>query len=148
VNAERRELARQLAGAFLAGSWEPDAMVARAARMLGRRPAWLRPVVLEVLLAYHRPPLDRPRELAAYVELVLAERPRMPRVVPVRRPALFETKMGFAPWPVPRIDAPGDLADLLELDAGQLAWLADVRGLERTAPERMRNYRYLHLPRR
>jgi hypothetical protein len=53
-----------------------------------------------------------------------------------------------SPWPVPRIDAPGDLAEALELDAGQLAWLADVRGLERTAPERARNYRYLELPRR
>jgi hypothetical protein len=67
VNAERRELARQLAGAFLAGPWEPDAMVARAARMLGRRPAWLRPVVLEVLLGYRRAPLDRPRELLVWI---------------------------------------------------------------------------------
>jgi RNA-directed DNA polymerase len=53
-----------------------------------------------------------------------------------------------SPWPVPRIDAPGDLAEQLELDAGQLAWLADVRGLERTAPEKARNYRYLHVPRK
>src|SRR3954462_2156570 len=36
-----------------------------------------------------------------------------------------------SPWPVPRIDTPGDLAERFELDPGQLDWLADVRGLER-----------------
>jgi hypothetical protein len=36
----------------------------------------------------------------------------------------------------------------LELAPGQLEWLADVRGLERTAPdEPLRNYRYAYLPR-
>jgi len=53
-----------------------------------------------------------------------------------------------APWPVPRIDTQGDLAAFLELEHGQLAWLADVRGLERTAAdERLRNYRYAWLER-
>jgi hypothetical protein len=145
VITDRRQLGHELAGAFLAGPWEPDAMAARARRALGRRPAWLAAVVDETLLAYHRPPLDRPRELGAYVAIVLEERSRPARV---RRPALFQTRMLGARWPVPRLDAPGDLAETLELDAGQLAWLADVRSLERTAPERARNYRYLHVPRR
>ena len=40
------------------------------------------------------------------------------------------------------------LAELLELSTGQLAWLADVRGLERTvADEPLRNYRYASVPR-
>jgi RNA-directed DNA polymerase len=144
----RRQLGHELAAAFLAGPWEAAAMGARGRRVLGRRPGWLREVVEETLLAYHRPPLDRPRELAAYVAIVLEELPRPPRRARVRRPALFETRMLGSPWPVPRIDAPGDLAEQLELDAGQLAWLADVRGLERTAPEKARNYRYLHVPRK
>ena len=38
---------------------------------------------------------------------------------------------------------------MLELSDGQLAWLADVRSLERTvAAERLRNYRYAAVPRR
>ena len=42
-----------------------------------------------------------------------------------------------------------DLAERLELSDGQLAWLADVRGLERTVTaERLRNYRYASVPRR
>jgi hypothetical protein len=141
-------LAHDLAGAFLAGPWEAEAMAARGRTALGRRPVWLRDVVQETLEAYHRPPLDRPRELAAYVAIVLEELPRPPRRARVRRPALFTTRMLGSPWPVPRIDAPGELAERLELDAGQLAWLADVRGLERAAPEKARNYRYLHVPRR
>jgi RNA-directed DNA polymerase len=46
------------------------------------------------------------------------------------------------------IDTVGDLAERFELDPGQLAWLADVRGLERHArDERLRNYRYSRHPR-
>ena len=52
-------------------------------------------------------------------------------------------------WPVPRIDTVGDLAARLELDAGQLAWLADVRGLERPArPSGCATTRYVRVPRR
>lgn len=41
-----------------------------------------------------------------------------------------------------------ELADRLELSDGQLAWLADVRGLERTViSEQLRNYRYRTLSR-
>ena len=147
MNVQRRQLGHELAAAFLAGPWEPEAMAARARRALGRRPRWLREVVDETLAAYRRPPLDRPRELGAYVAIVLAESRWEPRRATVRRPGLFATRMLGSPWPVPRIDAPADLAERLELDAGRLAWLADVRGLERTAPEKARHYRYLHVSR-
>ena len=50
---------------------------------------------------------------------------------------------------MPRIDTVGDLAEFLELDYGQLAWLADLRGLERKVDdERRRHYRYSRLPRK
>ncbi len=46
------------------------------------------------------------------------------------------------------IDAPGTLAALLDLDIGQLAWLADARGLERGAGDtRLRHYTYAWLQR-
>ena len=51
--------------------------------------------------------------------------------------------MGALRWPVPRIDTVGDLAAWLELEPGELAWFADVRGLERVRrDERLRHYRY------
>jgi hypothetical protein len=142
-----RELGHVLAGAFLAGEWEVGAMTSRARRAVGRR-AWLRTLALEVLEAYHRPPLDRPRELSAYVEIVIDE--LAPRRLPPRvlRQPLFHPQTVRAPWPVPRIDTVGDLAAFLELEIGELAWFADIRGLERVvSDERLRHYRYVHLPR-
>jgi RNA-directed DNA polymerase len=142
-----RELGHVLAAAFLAGEWELGAMTLRARRALGRR-VWLRTLALEVLAAYHHPPLDRPRELSAYVEIVLDE--LSPRRLPQRvlwQP-LSHPETVRAPWPVPRIDTLGDLAEFLDLEVGELAWFVDVRGLERVvADERLRHYRYVHLPR-
>lgn len=52
-------------------------------------------------------------------------------------------------WPVAAIESVATLAERLELSAGQLAWLADLRGLERTVGrEQLRNYRYRWVPRR
>jgi hypothetical protein len=46
-------------------------------------------------------------------------------------------------WPIATIDSVAGLAERLELSCGQLAWLADVRGLERSvSQEKLRNYRY------
>jgi hypothetical protein len=144
-----REVAHVLAAAFLAGEWEVDAMTRRARRAFGPR-VWLRPVALEVLAAYHRPPLDRPRELGAYVAIVLDELPRRPRMPPrVLWQPTFHPAMGFGRWPVPRIDTVGELASYFGLEVGALEWFADVRGLERVvADERLRHYRYTRVPRR
>jgi hypothetical protein len=142
-------VASVLAAAFLGGEWHLEDMTRRARRALGTR-AWLRTVAIAVAEAYHRPPLDRPRELARFIEVVISELPRAPRMPPrVLRHPLFETAMGFRRWPVPEIDAVGDLAAFLELEVGELEWFADVRGLERIAgDERLRHYRYTRIPRR
>jgi RNA-directed DNA polymerase len=143
AGAKRRELAAALAAAFLAGAWSENAMVRRGAAALQPRPRWLRPLVREVRAAYHRAPADRPRELAAYIELGLP-RQRLPHV---RRWYGFEPAMARAPWPVPAIASPGDLAARLELEPGQFAWLVDARGLERSVDSRLRHYSYRWLPR-
>lgn len=132
-----------LAAAFLGGEWELEAMTARAGRALGKR-VWHKRVAQRVLRAYRRPPRDRPRELAAFIHTLLDDVPLPPRLL---REPQFHTAMGPAPWPVPAIDTVGDLAERLELDAGQLAWLADVKGLERTSAGKLRNYTYVRVPR-
>jgi RNA-directed DNA polymerase len=148
----RAELARCLAGAFLAGPWDERELVARADLALDRSARWAPRIAREVLGAYDRPPSDRPRELAAFVDDALRghepikgeERP--PRA---RTWLIPEPQMGSMPWPVPEIASLGALAGFLGLTAGELAWLADARGLERlTSDERLRNYRYSVLPRR
>jgi hypothetical protein len=51
--------------------------------------------------------------------------------------------MGARRWPVPEIASVGELATFLGVSDGELAWLADARGLERTVEdERLRHYRY------
>ncbi len=147
----RAYLSRCLADAFLAGVWNERGLVDRAGRALDRRPGWVRPVARDVLAAYHRPPLDRPRELARWIDLALRDRSlpaddlEPPRI---RRWLVPEAGMGWRRWPVPEIVSPGDLAAFLEMGAGQLAWFADARRLERTvAHERLRHYRYAVLSR-
>ncbi len=148
----RSQLARCLADAFLSGAWTEPTLVDRAGQALEPRPPWIRPLAHEVMSAYHRPPLDRPRELARFIEIELADRPPAeaetgaPRV---RRWLVPESAMGRRPWPVPEIASVAALADRLGLGYGELQWLADTRSLERTVQaQRLRNYRYLALPRR
>ena len=139
----RRELGAALAAAFLAGAWTEGAMLRRGSQTFDGRPPWLLPVLRKVLAAYHRPPADRPRELAAYVALVLSERRSAQPAPRVRKAFGFEPAMGRMPWPVPEIASPGALAQRLGLEIGQLLWLADARGLERDAPSRrLRHYDY------
>jgi hypothetical protein len=141
----RTGVARALAAAFLAGEWERAAMAGRAAELLGRRPRWLGVVVDDVRIAHPARPADAPRALAATVDRSLrgldaADRlSRPPRRVPAAR---FVTAMGPARWPVPAAPTTADLAALLDLHPGELAWLADRRSLERSAGPHLRNYRY------
>jgi hypothetical protein len=144
-------LAGALAAAVLAGEWNEEAMARRARQAVAPAPRWIRQVAAKVLAAYHRPPVDRPRELTRYIRLTiegldappLSSRPR------VRRWFLTQEQMGRRRWPVAELDTVADLAELLELDAGRLDWLADAHGLERSVrSEQLRNYRYAWLPRK
>ena len=98
MSLTHRETARVLAAAFLAGEWEQDAMAEQARLALGKR-VWLSRVAGEVLEAYHRPPRDRPRELAAFIATRLDGVRRPPRVL---REPIFHTEMAPGRWPVPR----------------------------------------------
>lgn len=145
VPESRHALATALAAAFLAGPWEEGELAARGRAALSPSPRWIRGLAAEVLSYHHRPPLDRPRELAALIEVLLEHRAGRPRVV---RRFGFRTAMGRMRWPVPPLDTPGDLADFLGLGVGELEWLADARSLERRAgDERLRHYRYAWLAR-
>lgn len=140
----RRAIGHALAGAFLAGAWNEEALVQRGGEVLAPRPRWLRSVVRTVLRAHHRPPLDAPRELAALIAAAL-ERPQRasPPAPAVVRARTFAPAMARRRFGVPELASPADLAELLGVSSGTLAWLADVRSLERLAgDERLRNYRY------
>jgi len=147
----RAHLSRFLADAFLAGVWNEGAMVDRVDRALTRRPFWLGALAREVLYAYRDPPRDRPRELARFIDAMLAARPAEPEhpaPPAIARWLIAEPAMGRRRWPVPEIESLDALARFLGVGDGELAWLADARTLERTVREEaLRHYRYRLLQR-
>ena len=148
-------VASALAGAFLAGDWTASELFERGSTTLGRRPRWLRRVVVEVLSLYREAPVDRPRELATVVLATdgfqaaasPAQRHEGPPLRVVR--ILVEpTRMVRSRWPVARVDTVTDLADLLELGVGHLTWYADTAGMQRrTRVQALQLYRYRWLDR-
>jgi RNA-directed DNA polymerase len=141
--------ARALASAFLAGDWALDGLRDRGAQAMGARRRWLGPLARAVLASCPRPPLDRPRELAAVIESLPAFREAARRArcrgAPLRavRWLPAPTRMVRRPWPVPRLDDLGDLCTLLDTDAAHLAWLADPLHRQRRTPVGpLHHYRY------
>ena len=149
MTAERRAAATAsgVATALLAGPWRRREAVRRVAVALGyvRAPRWVGTLVGEVLDAYRDAPADRPRELAAFLTSTRGwaqgqaadVAPRVVRREPVPT-RVVRSRPGVLA--VPDLAA---LARLLDVDQGELGWFADVRGLERTAPdEALRHYRW------
>ena len=170
-DAERTGIAFELARAMLAGPWRLADIAEAGAAHLADWPSWLDALALHVVSVYRRAPARHPGALAVVIEAFLVEHGAGPELrQPLPCPpgpagsAAADPAAAVAPpappappwrphprhdWPVVPIPSPIALADTLELSDGQLAWLADVRGLERTVEaERLRNYRYAAVPRR
>jgi RNA-directed DNA polymerase len=148
--SQRLAIARQLAWAMLSGPWSERALAEAAAAALEYWPSWLDPLALHVVSAHRVASLRDLTALARTIDAFLEEHRAGPEVVaaPAQRPRPSRTGPRH-PWPVAPIASVSQLAETLELSDGQLAWLADVRSLERTAPaERLRNYRYAAVARR
>ncbi|MDQ1740771.1 MAG: RNA-directed polymerase [Pseudonocardiales bacterium] len=144
--------ARGVASAMLAGSWDAIGIRGRIKDCLGRdrAPRWLPRLIDQALELYPRPPRDRPRELAAVLQQLPAwqEALRSARPPKVLHWLIEPTEMATTRWPVTPLPDLGALARLLDLDAGELAWFADARALERQATEPLRHYRWSALPKR
>ncbi|MGZ3456114.1 MAG: reverse transcriptase family protein [Polyangiales bacterium] len=135
--------ARALASALLAGEWTVDAMVERAARVVGAQ-RWLRRVARKLLLQFPTAPRDARDALARAIL-----RHRSAKIERLRHRLIDEPAMGTKRWDVPELATLADLDAWLELPPGQLDWAADRKGLERLATdERLRNYRYVWVPKR
>ncbi len=141
----RADLARALASGFLAGEWTRAGLVASARTVLGRRPAWLAPLVGQVLDLYPRAPADRPRELAANI----ASRPAAARAG-LARPVVqtvVATQMVANRWRLPVLDRLDDLATFLDVSHVDLDWFSDPKGLARSAHDApLQHYRVSHRP--
>ena len=156
--ATRSAIAVELADGFLASRWLADLVSESGAARLDRWPDWIDALVLSVMAVYRTRPDDRRMELVAHIEAFLAqhstdetEAPRIVRLLGVGagEPAVVLARRRLEHgWPIAELASVAALAERLELSGGQLAWLADVRGLERrVADEKLRNYRYQARPR-
>ena len=158
---DRRAVVNELARALLAEEgWTADELAVRGAACFVRWPRWMDVLALEITSLRRRPERD---ELVALIERFLA--PLRDDLVPGLalddRPALVPPGLAggrvaspaparlYHDWPIAAIESVDELAERLELSDGQLAWLADVRGMERTfGVEQLRNYRYRTIARR
>jgi RNA-directed DNA polymerase len=149
---DRLALAEELADAFLGGAWRAEELAERGAGCLDRWPEWMDRLAFAAAALARVAPVERRVELVAFIDSFLERHsadPRHPQPPQILR-HLRAGHPALAPaWPVAQIESVSWLAERLELSAGQLQWLADARGLERTvSAERLRNYRYRWLRRR
>jgi RNA-directed DNA polymerase len=126
-----------LAIAFLAGEPAVEQIVVRICETIGQSPRWLRPLAQRYVVRFARQTRPRRRDVIQFlrndpgfqrvwrkhsrelsVEQWLTEAPKMQ---PVR---------AAAPWNVPPIESAGDLARWLGVEAGELRWFADLKGLD------------------
>jgi hypothetical protein len=140
---DRAAVAVALAAALLSADWSvPDAMARRGSAAIGVGAKRVVPVVDDVLAAYRDPPVDRRRELTAYLQALDSYQKlwRKGRRPDVKRHLLPVAQVASQPWPVPAIATVAELAEWADLAIPQLDWYADVRSLERGAERRLQHY--------
>ena len=144
-------VARALAAAFLDANWrDVDDLTRRGARTLDVDDERIAPIAVAVLNAYRYPPIDQPREVAAYVA-TLDEWHELWRDVTELHPIpkiqswpLPQTGRIRQPWPTPWLNSVRELRDWLDVPQSQLDWFADIRSLERrTSVTALQHYRYV-----
>jgi RNA-directed DNA polymerase len=151
--ADRLALAGILGGAFLDGRWRAEDLAERGAGCLDRWPDWMVELSFAVVARDRVAPVDDRAGLVEFIEAFLRDRaarsPGLGAPQIIRHLRSRHQPPAVKEWPIARIGSVAALAERLELSSGQLAWLADVRGLERTVEqEKLRNYRYRWTPRR
>jgi hypothetical protein len=153
VTTERRAAvtASGIATALLAGPWRRREMVRRVAVALGqaRAATWVGTMVGEVQTGYPQAPVDRPHELARFLRTTQGWSRGLDATPPPRvlRWQPGATELDRRRHPVADLPDQAAVARLLDVDTGELSWFADARGLERTAAEPLRHYRWLVVPR-
>lgn len=154
---DRDRLANELTVAFLNAPWTVEQVAESGAACLDHWPGWMTALAMRAVAVHRTAPLDRWLDLYVLIDEFLQEHQVPSEEAPVRilrfaeRSALRTRPLhppAVRDWQLPAIASVRELADRLELSEGQLEWLADVRGMERTVgSERLRNYRYRTVPR-
>jgi RNA-directed DNA polymerase len=146
-----RHVGRGLAMAFLAGPWTEPALVERGRQALGHAPDWLAPLVGRVLVHFAAAPIDGEDELAGW----LCADPALATAAPALRirrwlvgePVMVDVEGPPALFAVLPLGGHDELARHLGLAASELAWFADLRGMNpRSTVEPLLHYRCRWVP--
>lgn len=122
---------RALATSFLAGESSVDEIYGRASHALGRRWPWLRSVAKRFVRFANGGTRLRHREVVRF----LRQDSLVERALQRYRDEIFVKH-----WP---IENEGALADWLDLESGELEWLADLNTFgSESGQEQLRNYHY------
>lgn len=148
---------RNLAAALVHGEWTPAQLHKHATLAVGPRKRWLKPLLNRVQLAF--PQLPRLNALAVFlaadVELNAVrakyfKKHHLP-LAPARyysTPARMQAPSAPVVRFVPELQTLAQLAGWLGIPVARLNWYADRKGLNRSAAENLRHYRYRWLPKR
>ena len=135
-----------LARSLIAGEPTVEAITTRAARTLGRTWRWLRPLARRYVQAFDGRTRPRHRDV---VQFLIADAGfQRARVRHRKRLRIAEwlnepQRMRSRQRDLPPIETVGDLARWLSLQANELEWFADLKGLcQNAGSERLQHYRY------
>jgi hypothetical protein len=125
-----------LAGAMLAGEQTVDAIKDRCARMLGHRWRWLGPLARRYLKEFSGQTRPRRRDVVAFLvrdeefeQARWTHRDKLRVVEWLGESQQMQPVKTAKDWDVPQIATLGALAEWLGVQASDLEWFADLKGL-------------------
>jgi RNA-directed DNA polymerase len=149
-------LLRALARSLLAGEPTLELLEYRCSQTLGKPWRWLRPLTRRYLNQFGIGTRPRQRDVVQF----LRNDPGFQRARSkyfgelsvshwLTAPQQMQPVAAAESWDLPAIECAGDLASWLGLDAGELRWFADLKGLGyKSAGQRLRHYHYRILAKR
>lgn len=125
-----------LAKSILAGEMVVDPIADRAARTLGKRWPWLRPLALRYLAAFATQLRPRHKQVVQFltadegIKDALRKYGDKVRIAEwIQEPYQMRPVKAATEWKIPAIETVGELAAWLSLTAGELEWFADLKRL-------------------
>ncbi|HLK20130.1 MAG TPA: hypothetical protein VKT81_14330 [Bryobacteraceae bacterium] len=145
-----------LARSLLAGELRLDDAYARAARTLGRKWRWLKPLVRRYLHWFAGCTRPRHRDVVQFLrgdpdfqQAIAKYRAEISIAEWIAEPQRMQPAAAARDWQLPAIESVSALADWLCLSIGELEWYADLKGLSsKTSNPKLQHYHYRILEKR